>query len=76
MGWRGLAAWIHRNKKKLSLRKKYFFVIETCVKDVIQGERIVPDLVEWIIRTTRLATEESRKILMKISQVRPHIEEI
>ena len=35
----GLAVWVHRNKKKLSLRKKYVFAIEKYVRDVKQGQK-------------------------------------
>ena len=71
----GLAAWIHRNQKKFSRRKIYFFVIEKCVREVKQGQKIAPDLVESIMRPTRLVKEELRRILMKINTFRFQIEE-
>ena len=63
-------------KRKLSLRKRYFFVIDKYVEIVKQEEEDVPDLVEWIIRPTRLAKEELGRILMKLSQFRSNIQDI
>ena len=70
----GLAAWVHRNKNKLSLRKIYFPVIEKYVKDVKQGQQIDLDLVESIVRPTRLAKEELQMTLMRTIQFRRRIE--
>ena len=43
---------------KLSLRKRYFFVIEKYVRDVKQGQKVVPDLVEPIMKGSGLVKEE------------------
>ena len=60
---------------KLTLRKRHFFVIEKSVEDVKQDEKSVPDLVESIMRPTDPAKEEIRRILLKMGQFRPKIEE-
>ena len=54
-------------KKKLYLRKVYFFVIEKYVEDVKQDEKHVPDLLELIMRPTDPVKEELRRILCKMS---------
>ena len=65
--------WLTLSKRKLSLGKGYFFVIEKYIEDVKQEEKGVPDLVESIMRPTDPAKEELRRILSKISQYRPKI---
>ena len=65
--------WLALSKRKLSLGKGYFFVIEKYIEDVKQEEKGVPDLVESIMRPTDPAKEELRRILSKISQYRPKI---
>ena len=47
-------------KRKLYLRKKYFFVMEKYIEDVKQDEKHVPDLLEPIMRPTCLVKEELR----------------
>ena len=47
-------------KRKVSLRKRHFFVIEKYVEDVKQEEKDVPDLLEPIMRPTCLVKEELR----------------
>ena len=59
--------WLALSKRKLSLGKGYFFVIEKYIEDVKQEEKGVPDLVESIMRPTDPAKEELRRILFKIS---------
>ena len=70
MGWRSV---VGRGPKKLTLRKRHFFVIEEYVEDVKQEEKDVPDLVESIMKPTDPVKEELRRILMKMSQYRPEI---
>ena len=45
-------------KRKLSLGKIYFFVVEKSVEDVKEDQQIVPDLVESIMRPTDPVKEE------------------
>ena len=52
--------WLALTKRKLSLGKRYFFVIEKYVEDVKQEEKDVPDLLESIMRPTCLVKEELR----------------
>ena len=59
--------------RKLTLRKRHFFVIEKYVEDVKQEEKDVVDLVESIMGPTDPAKEELRRILFKMSQYRPEI---
>ena len=73
MGWGGGTPGLALTKGKLSPGKKYFFCIEKYVEDVKQKQKDVPDLVESIIRPTRLAKEELRRILMKTMQFRHKI---
>ena len=47
-------------KRKLTLRKRHFFVLEKYVEDVKQDEKHVPDLLELIMRFTCLEKEELR----------------
>ena len=69
----GLEGVAGHGSKKLTLRKKHFFVIEKHVEDVKQDQKTVLDLVESIIRPTDPVKEESRRILFKMSQYRPEI---
>ena len=62
-----------RGSKKLTLRKRYFFVIENYIEDVKQDQKTVPDLLESIMRPSRLAKEELRRIMLKMSQYRTEI---
>ena len=55
---------------RLTLRKRYVFVIEKSVEDVKQDEKHVPDLLEAIMRPTCLAKEELRPNLFKMAQIR------
>ena len=76
MGWRG---WVNvgtSTKRKLTLRKRHFLVIEKYVEDVKQDENIVPDLLESITRPTDPVKEGVRRILMKMNQFRPKITKI
>ena len=63
-------------KKKLTLRKIHFFVIEKYVEDIKQKEKDVPDLLKSIMRPTDHVKEELRPILFKLSQFRPKITKI
>ena len=47
-----------RGPKKLTLRKRHFFVIEKYVEDVKQDQKPVPDLLESIMRPTDPVKEE------------------
>ena len=58
MGWRGLPSGARTHKNKLTLRKRYFFVIEKYVEDAKQDEKHVPDLLESIMRPTDPVKEE------------------
>ena len=49
-----------RGSVKLSLRKRYFFVIEKCIEDVKQEEKHVLDLVEAIMKGSGIVKEELR----------------
>ena len=55
-------------KKMLALRKKHVFAIKKYVEDVTQGQKVVPDLVESILRPTGPVKEELRQKLFKINQ--------
>ena len=68
MGWRGLTTGARTHKKKLTLRKRHFFVIEKYVEDVKQDEKDVPDLLESIMRPTDPVKEELRRNLCKMSK--------
>ena len=63
-------------KRKLYLRKIYFFVIEKYIEDLRQDEKHVPDLLEAIIRPPGLVKEELRPISFKMTQFRPEITKI
>ena len=60
--------FVHR-QKKLSLRNTHLFVKH--IEDVKQGQEVVPDLLEWIIRPTDPVKEELRRKTMKMNQFRP-----
>ena len=76
MGWNGSAAEVRRHRKKLPLRKRHFFVIEKCVEDVKQDQKIAPDFVESIIRATDPVNKELLRLLMKMDQFRSNITKI
>ena len=52
---------------KLTLRKRYFFVIEKYNEDARQDEKHVPDLLEAIIQPPGLVKEELKQISIKIA---------
>ena len=58
------------HKDKLTLSKRYFFVIEKYVEDVKQDGRHVPELLEAIMRGSGLTKEDFRRILFKSSKFR------
>ena len=58
MGWRGWTSGGADTKRKLYLRKRYFFVVETYIEDATQDEKHVPDLLEAIMRPTDPVKEE------------------
>ena len=64
------------HKKKLTLRKRHFFVIEKHIEDARQEEKDVPDLLEAIMRPTDPVKEELRQNLFKMTQFRPEITKI
>ena len=41
-------------KRKLFLRKRHFFLVETYIEDLRQDEKHVPDLLESIMRSPDL----------------------
>ena len=61
------------HKKEVVLRKMTLFVIEKYIEDAKQDEKSSPDLLKSIMRPTRLAKEELRRILFEITQYRPEI---
>ena len=63
-------------KRKLYLRKRHFFVMEKYVEDAKQEEKDVPDLLEAIMRPTRLVKEELRQNLFKMTKFRSEITKI
>ena len=69
----GLEGVAGHGPKKLTLRKRHFFVIEKHIEDVKQDQKTVPTLVESIMRPTDLVKEKLRRILFKLSQYRPEI---
>ena len=73
MSWRGWTSQTHRHKKKLTLRKRHFFVIEKHVEDVKQDEKDTPDLLEAIMKPPGLGKEELRRILCKMRHFRRKI---
>ena len=73
MGWRGWTNVATHTKRKLTLRKRRFFVMEKHIEDIKQDQKTLPDLLELIMRSTDPVEEELRKILMKMSQFRPQI---
>ena len=75
MGWRGWANVATHTKRKLTVRKRHFFVVEKHVEDVKQDQKTIPDLLESIMRPTDPMKKELREILMKMSQFRPKIQE-
>ena len=63
-------------KRKLYLRKIYFFVIEKYIEDAKQGQKVAPDLVESIMKGSGLVKEELRRISCKMIQFRTKITKI
>ena len=63
-------------KRKLTLRKSNFFVIEKHVEDVKQDEKDVSDLLESIMKPSGLVKEELLRILSQMNQFRPKITKI
>ena len=63
-------------KRKLTLRKRHFFVIEKYIEDARQKEKDVPDLLEAIMRPTCPVKEELRQNLFKLNQFRPEVTKI
>ena len=59
-------------KRKLTLRKRYFFVMENYIEDARQEEKDV----EAIMRPTDPVKEELRQNLMKMTLFRPEITKI
>ena len=60
-------------KRKLALRKRNLFVIEKYVKEVRQGQKIDPDLLESIMKLSDPVKETLRRISFKLSQFRSRI---
>ena len=76
MVWRGWTSQGDAAKRKLTLRKRYFFVIEKYVEDVKQDEKSVPDLLEAIMKAPGLVKEELRRKTTKMMESRPNITKI
>ena len=68
--------WDHTHKRKLYLRKIYFFLIEKYIEDARQDEKHVPDLLESIIQSPGLVKAELRPILFKMIQFGSKIKNI
>ena len=58
-----MARWLRTHKRALCLGKRCF-VITQYVKDLKQDQKIVPDLVEWIIKPANPVKAGLRRILM------------
>ena len=58
-------------KRKLTLRKRHFFVIEKYIEGAKQEEKDVPDLLEAIMRPTCLVEEELRPNSFKCVNLDP-----
>ena len=63
-------------KRKLTLRKRHFSVMEKYIEDARQEEKDVPDLLEAIMRPTCLIKEELRQNLCKMRPFTPEITKI
>ena len=50
-------------------------MLEKHIEDVKQDQKTIPHLLESIMRPTRLTKEEPQRILMKMDQFRPKIQE-
>ena len=72
MGWRGQSAVARETKRKMTLRKNNFFVIEIekYIEDIKQDEKHVSGPLESIMRPTDPVKEELRPIVFKMNQVR------
>ena len=56
------------HKKEVVPKKNTFFVIEEYIEDAKQDQKVVPDLVESIMKGSGLVKEELRPILFKLNQ--------
>ena len=63
-------------RRKLHLRKRYFFVMDKYIEDARQEEKDIPDLLEAIMRPTCLVKEELRPILFKMTKIMSEIQKI
>ena len=63
-------------KRKLTLRKRHFFVMEKYIEDARQEEKDAPDLLEAIMRPTDPVKEQLRQNLFKMQHFRPEITKI
>ena len=72
----GCRRWARTHKRKLYLRKRYFFVMEKYIEDARQEEKDVPDLLEAIMRPTDPVKEALQQNLFKMCQFRPEITKI
>ena len=74
MGWRGWTPGDISHKEEVVPRKNIFY-IEKYVRDIKQGQKVVPDLVKSIIRHTRLVKEKLWRILINMHQFEYKIQE-
>ena len=74
-GWRGCTRLVHTHKKEVVPLKKTCFCYRKHIEDVNQDQKTAPDLLESMIRFTRLAKEELQRILMKMNQFRSKIQD-
>ena len=70
MVWRGWTPGDDTYKKK-----RMFFVKEKFIRDIKQGQQVVPDLLESIMKPTRPVKGELRRKTMNMNQFRPNIQE-
>ena len=61
---------------KLTLRKRYVFLIEKHIEDARQDEKHVPDLLEAIIQPPGPVKDELLQKLFKMTKFRPKITKI
>ena len=63
-------------QKHVDPKKKHVFVIDKCVEDVKQDQKIDPDLLEAIMEPTDPVKEELWRKTMKMGQCRPEVTKI
>ena len=64
-----MEAVCRHTKKKKTISKGHFFLMEKCFEDARQDEKHVPDLLESIMRPTDPVKDELWQKLFKIDQI-------